>query len=132
MIGQKNVTIGGVDYMLTQFKATQGLVIEMKLIKLLGPAFVELQKMAADGGGEDEVLTLAINKLIEQMDKIDVVSLIKELVMSATRGTVAFNFDQEFAGRYGDMFELVKEVLVFNFADVFSKLGLNSGQMNLA
>ena len=57
--------------------------------------------------------------LIEQFDKVDVVALIKELLSGVTKGTATINFDQEFAGRYGVIFDLVKEVLKFNFADVF-------------
>jgi hypothetical protein len=53
--------------------------------------------------------------------------LIKELLSGVTKGTATINFDQEFAGRYGAIFDLVKEVLKFNFADVFSKLGLGIG-----
>jgi len=127
MINQIDVHVDGVDYKISQFPATKALGIETRLIKLLGPAFMELQSAATDGDGE-KVLTAAINALIEQMDKVDVVSLIKDLVGSnVTKGTSAINFDLEFAGRTGTLFELVKEVLKANFADVFSKLGLNIG-----
>ena len=129
MIQQIDVHIDGTDYKITQFKATQGLAIEVKLVKLLGPAFMELQKVAQEDSenGQEAVLSSAINTLIMQMDKVDVVSLVKELLSGVTKGTAAINFDMEFAGRYGVMIELVKEVLKANFADVFSKLGLGIG-----
>ena len=41
---------------------------------------------------------------------------------------MTINFDQEFAGKTGGIWELVKEVVMFNFGDVFSKLGLQIGQ----
>lgn len=127
MINQIDVHVAGVDYKITQFTATKALTIEAKLIKLLGPAFMELQSAASDNDGE-KVLAAAIAALIEQMDKIDVVQLVKELVgPNVTKGTAAINFDMEFAGNTGALFELVKEVLKANFADVFSKLGLNIG-----
>jgi hypothetical protein len=126
-IQQLDVHIDGVDYKITQFLATKGLGIEVKLMKLLGPSFMELQKASQDENAQEAVLTAAISTLIEQFDKVDVVSLIKELLSGVTKGTATINFDQEFAGRYGAIFDLVKEVLKFNFADVFSKLGLGNG-----
>lgn len=126
-IQQLDVHIDGVDYKITQFLATKGLGIEVKLMKLLGPSFMELQKAAQDENAQEAVLSAAITVLIEQFDKVDVVALIKELLSGVTKGTATINFDQEFAGRYGVIFDLVKEVLKFNFADVFSKLGLGTG-----
>lgn len=123
-IGQTTVHIDGDDYMITHFHTTKGLAIEVKLGKLLGPAWLELQKAAADDNTQEAVLASAIGCLIEQMDKVDVVALIKELVAGVTIGTKSINFDHDFAGRHATLFELVKEVLKFNFADVFSKLGL--------
>jgi len=126
-IQQLDVHIDGVDYKITQFLATKGLGIEVKLMKLLGPSFMELQKASQDENAQEAVLSAAIAVLIEQFDKVDVVALIKELLSGVTKGTATINFDQEFAGRYGVIFDLVKEVLKFNFADVFSKLGLSIG-----
>jgi len=126
-IQQLDVHIDGVDYKITQFLATKGLGIEVKLMKLLGPSFMELQKASQDENAQEAVLSAAIAVLIEQFDKVDVVALIKELLSGVTKGTATINFDQEFAGRYGVIFDLVKEVLKFNFADVFSKLGLGIG-----
>lgn len=124
---QLDVHIDGIDYKITQFLATKGLGIEVKLMKLLGPSFMELQKASQDENAQEAVLSAAITVLIEQFDKVDVVALIKELLSGVTKGTATINFDQEFAGRYGAIFDLVKEVLKFNFADVFSKLGLGIG-----
>lgn len=124
---QLDVHIDGTDYKITQFLATKGLGIEVKLMKLLGPSFMELQKASQDENAQEAVLTAAIGALIEQFDKVDVVSLVKELLSGVTKGTQTLNFDQEFAGRYGVIFDLVKEVLKFNFSDVFSKLGLGIG-----
>ncbi len=126
-IQQLDVHIDGVDYKITQFLATKGLGIEVKLMKLLGPSFMELQKASQDENAQEAVLSAAITVLIEQFDKVDVVALIKELLSGVTKGTATINFDQEFAGRYGVIFDLVKEVLKFNFSDVFSKLGLGIG-----
>ena len=126
-IQQLDVHIDGTDYKITQFLATKGLGIEVKLMKLLGPSFMELQKASQDENAQEAVLSAAITVLIEQFDKVDVVALIKELLSGVTKGTATINFDQEFAGRYGVIFDLVKEVLKFNFADVFSKLGLGIG-----
>ena len=126
MIDQKDVVIGGDTFKITQFGATQALGIEVKLMKLLGPAFLELQKAGQEN--EEAAISAAINILLSGFDKVDVVSLVKELVSRVTKGTVAINFDMEFAGKTGVLIELITEVVKFNFADVFSKLGLSIGQ----
>lgn len=126
-IAQIDVHVDGADYKITQFLATKALGIEVKLMKLLGPSFMELQKAAQDENAQEAVLTAAITTLIEQFDKVDVVALVKELMSGVTKGTAAINFDHEFAGRTGALIDLIKEVLKANFSDVFSKLGLSIG-----
>jgi hypothetical protein len=36
---------------------------------------------------------------------------------------MAINFDMEFAGKYDKLFNLVKEILEFNFGSVFTLFG---------
>lgn len=140
MIEQKNVSIQGNDYMLTQFKASLGLKYMKQLTKLLGPAFIELQKAAdttdikgkgaeaAKAKKEEDAMMQAAMVLIDSMDNVEVESLVQALVMNgATKGTMSINFDMEFAGKYDVLFELIKEIVSFNFGNVFSKLGSGAG-----
>lgn len=142
MIEQKNVSIEGNDYMLTQFKASLGLKLMKQLTKLLGPAFIELQKASdtsdikgknadeAKAKREEQAMMNAALVLIDNMDKVEVEALVITLVtQGATKGTMSINFDLEFAGKYDVLFSLVKEIVSFNFGNVFSKLG--SGGMGM-
>lgn len=113
MIGQKTVTVKGDAYILTHISATKGVRLLKQIVKLVGPA------MATKEG----TLTAALEKLFENLDSVDVEALVKELVNSASKGSVAINFDTEFAGEYDKLFLLVKEVAEFNFGSVFTLLG---------
>ena len=114
-IQQKSVSINGEDFLLTQFPATKGIKILKQLIKLIGPAAAEIFKEGDIGG--------AVGKLVENLDQVDVENLLKEMVATAAKGNVAINFDNEFAGEYAKLLKLVKEIVEFNFGDVFTILG---------
>lgn len=114
-IAQKTVEVAGESYFLTQFPATKGLKILKQLIKLIGPSAAEIFK---DGN-----ISAAVDKLVENLDSVDVETLVKEMVSSVSKGNVAVNFDNEFAGSYAKLLLLVREVVEFNFGDVFTILG---------
>lgn len=113
MIQQKTVTIKGTDYMITHMPAGRGVRVLKQIGKLVGPAFSSLQ-----AGG----MAAAITALFDNIDSVDVESLIKELVSSASKGSTAINYDMEFAGAYDKLFLLVQEVVEFNFGSVFTLL----------
>lgn len=115
MIEQKSVTVNGTDYLLTQLPATKGIRVMKQLIKLVGPAAAEIFKEGDISG--------AVDKLVENMDAVDVEALIKELVATASKGSVAINFDNEFAGEYANLLLLIKSIVEFNFGNVFTMLG---------
>lgn len=112
---QKEVMINGEQYLLTQLPGMTGLKLGKQLIKTLGPAFAVLQ-------GEDASVTQALNILFENLDD-NAEALIIALVSSASKGSVAINFNTEFAGQYDKLFLLVKEIVEFNYGSVFQMLG---------
>lgn len=117
MLNQKTVNIDGEDFQLTTFPASRGLRILKDLTKLIGPSFAEWAK-----GGEDG-MALAVNKLVENLDSVNVENLVKELVSGASKGSMSINFDMEFAGNYNKLFTLVREVIQLNYGSVFTILG---------
>lgn len=114
MIQQKTVTVLGTDYLLTHMPAIRGTRMLKRLIKLVGPAMATFQK--------DQDLGGAMNALFENLDD-NVEALLVELIASASKGSIAISFDNEFAGEYDRLFLLAKEVVEFNFGSVFSLLG---------
>lgn len=122
MLKQKEVEIDGEKYILTQFTAMKGLKYQKKLAKIVLPALAEIVKSSES---EQNVFGKVIEKVWENLDQIDE-ELIKELVVTgATKNNVSINFDFEFAGEYVKLFELVKEILMFNFEKVFQLVGSN-------
>lgn len=113
MIAQKTVNIKGQDYTITHLPASRGVRVLKQIGKLVGPAFTSLQANGTAG---------AIAALFDNIDSVDVETLIKELVASASKGSVAINYDMEFAGAYDKLFLLVQEVVEFNFGSVFTLL----------
>lgn len=114
MIQQKVVTVRDTEYMLTHLPATKGVRILKHLGKLVGPAIGSYQS-----GG----IPAAVEVLFSNIESVDVEALIKELVGSASKGSMAINFDMEFAGQYDKLMLLVQEVVEFNFGSVFTLLG---------
>lgn len=121
MIKQKIIKIDEEEFILNTIPATKGLKLLKQLTKLVGPAFTELMK-----NGENEQVnpvSLAMEKLFDNLDSVDVENLAKELVASASKGSIAINFDTEFSGEYGKLFQLLKEIVEFNFGSVFTLFG---------
>lgn len=115
MIQQKDVTVGSEEYKITQMAATKGLKVLKQLVKLVGPAAAEIFQEGNVGG--------AVDKLVENIDVVDVEALFKELVATVSKQNMAINFDSEFAGNYALLLSLSKEVVEFNFGNVFTLLG---------
>ncbi len=119
---QRTVNVDGTDYMITHFKTSQGLGIKAQLIKIAAPLIA-----SANGDKEQEIniqsMALAITN---SLDRGEIVTLCKELVSCTYKGSQQINFDLEFMGRYDVLFNLVKEVLDFNYSSVFRALGTHT------
>ena len=124
-IKQRTVKIGEDEFLITSLPATKGLKILKQLTKLIGPAFSELIKGEQEGVNP---VSIAMEKLFDHLDSVDVEVLIKEIISSATKGTITINFDAEFSGDYDRLFTLTKEIVEFNFGSVFTLLGLEPNQ----
>lgn len=114
MLGQKSVNVKGDTYLLTHIPASRGFTILKQIGKIAGPALGVYQQEGVAG---------AVSTIFENIDNANVEQLVKELVGSASKGSVAVNFDMEFAGAYDKLFLLVQEVVEFNFGSVFTLLG---------
>ena len=129
MIDQFDVTIDNVDYKITQFAATDGLRIKAELLRLCGDAlsvaFITNEK------GESELnIGAIVASIVENLDKVDVATLLRKLMSRVTKGAYAIDFDQEFAGNYSALYSLVVEVLKVNYGDVLKKLGIGVQAQN--
>lgn len=120
MLNQKTVLIGDTEYLLTQFPATAGIKYQKKLAKILLPALAEIIKAQETEGASP--VGVALSKIAENIDQVEE-ELIKEMIAKgASKGSMSINFDQEFAGNYDNLFELIKAIVEFNFSSLFTKL----------
>ena len=118
---QKQVTIGQDSYLLNQFGAIEGLKYQKALAQVILPAIAEITKSGASS--EEDTLSMGMAKLAENIDKVDEHMIEAMVVRGATKDNIAINFDNEFAGRYMELFLLLKEIVMFNFGSVFTMLG---------
>ena len=93
----KEVEVGGEIYNLKKFKALTGLAV---------------QKEIHEAGlfSEEGINVMALTP--EQIFKI--------ISNGCSKGSIAFDqktFDNHFAGKYMEIYQLVAEILLFNFAD---------------
>jgi len=113
---QSETEINGKSYTLTQFQATTGIKYLKKIQKLFVPVWAEL--VGTGGTVTPEVITLASEKFYD-LDEKD----LQAMVCDSISMTPA-NYELEFAGQYIAIFNLVKEIIMFNYQDVFTQLGL--------
>lgn len=117
---QKTVNINGQEYLLNQFGAIEGLKYQKALAQVLLPAIAEITKNA---DSEASAISIGMTKLAENIDKVDEKMIEAMVIRGATKNNLTINFDNEFAGKYMELFQLVKEIVLFNFGSVFTMLG---------
>lgn len=128
MIEQKRVDINGVEYTLNTIVATKALALQPSIMKLIGRSLVAFfegndgsAKTPADVAKlEGEVMKKIVDTLIEDVEKVNIVDLAKNLIAcGATKGTMSINFDNEFTGNLGTLYKLLFAIIKLNFLDVF-------------
>lgn len=99
--------IGDEIYAINPIMGRKGISIILRLSKILGPLL----------GKED-----GFEKLFSHMDESSVLSLIEELLSYSTKKGKSIDLNMDFSGNYDELFELIIEIIKFNFGDFFSKI----------
>lgn len=128
MIKQERTEINGVEYTINTIVATRALSLQPQLMKLIGRSLVAFFE-GNDGSAktpdaiaklEGEVMKKIVDTLIEDVEKVNIVELAKNLIAcGATKGTMSINFDNEFTGNLGTLYKLLFAIIKLNFLDVF-------------
>ena len=105
--------IGDHVYLITPFTAKKGLTVLKRVLKLIGPALENMSKEDFDVG------TLAAG-VISRFDEEPVEQLIYDLIEGVLVDNHEINFNLHFQANYGDLLQLVSEVLKVNYSSVFS------------
>lgn len=128
----KEKQIQGVTVSVVPFNGRKGLQLQMKLLKVIGPAIKEIVSEVAKKQGTaqgDKVdmdlssILPALEVLFSSMESDEVFNLIVALFAETSiNGTKmdGANFDIQFTGEYGLMYAALFFVLEVNFGNVFS------------
>lgn len=135
MIKQERTEINGVEYTINTIVATRALSLQPQLMKLIGRSLVAFFE-GNDGSAktpdaaaklEGEVMKKIVDTLIEDVEKVNIVDLAKNLIAcGATKGTMSINFDSEFTGNLGTLYKLLFAIIKLNFLDVFTSGGFDT------
>ena len=110
---QKQVTVNGEQYLITQFGAIQGLKLGKDVAKVILPVISKMQ-----GSGEEVSIASVMEVIADNLDDISENTVV-ELTSGITKGGTGINFDNEFAGKYRALFEILWEVVELNYSDLF-------------
>lgn len=117
------VHVGDESYLITAFLTSKGLRIKSKIIKYFGASLTE-----AFSSEEDDTSIIAmIANVFEEITEDQFVELVKEILSGVTKSNMPINFETEFQLNYLNLYKLIKEVIEFNYNDLFSALGINAG-----
>lgn len=118
---QKEVTVGDEKYTITRFSAIKGLKFQKYLLKVFGAAWVEAE------AGERPTIASILAKVIDNVEEIDEMVLAEMVCLSLDMQLQDFDF--KFSGKTVTIFQLLKEIVFFNYEDLFTMLGM--GEMEL-
>ena len=122
----RTTMIGDAEWSLNPFPATKGAGILKRLAKLFGQSFSAILE-SSDEESEGQIgVAKAIGLLSDNLDKDDVVDLIKVMLSSVRKNGQPIHFDNEFGGRYDVMFKVVLWVAQENFGSFFPDQGIRS------
>jgi len=128
----KDVIVGDKEYSIPMFTTSKGLLYLKQLTKVIVPSFVALSEGAEQSVDlqdpnnatlQSDNLLKAANLLVENMDKEDIVELIKNLVKGVRVDNKELNFEMDFAGNYGELLSVLTQVIKYNFSSVFPNGG---------
>lgn len=109
-------TIDGTEYTIYQMNPSQSIRILVKLLKLAGGSLASIQ--GKDGLNEDDIATLVLGGLMNNIDEESALSIIKALASHCYVDTNrALNFETHFQGRLGHLMKLCKECLLVQYRD---------------
>lgn len=135
MIEQKRVEINGIEYTLNTIVATKALALQPSIMKLIGRSLVAFfdgqdgtaKTAEAQAKLEGEVMKKIVDTLIEDVEKVNIVDLAKNLIAyGATKGTMAIQFDNEFSGNLGTLYKLLFAIIKLNYLSVFTSGGFDT------
>ena len=104
------------SFTLTQLNTQSGIKYMKKVQKIVLPVWAEASK--GEGVTMADIIIKASEKL-DELEESDITSLVCESLSITPK-----QFEEKFRGKYFLLLKLLKEIVWFNFEDVFIELGL--------
>lgn len=131
---QTTVVVEGTEYSIQRFKGEQAFAIKFELGKVIVPFIKELQEaQSAEESERPSKILGAVEHIFAHTDYQTALRLLKTLVSQVydVKGKLIVPND-EFAQNTVAWYLLAWEVILFNFSDVFSKLGFSTSLEGLS
>lgn len=119
------------SYVIKPFKGRDSAKILAKLTKYGSKSFGGILRGVATSEDEVDVVSLAVaaslqDAFIDIDDPVFIHFITDEILSNVTKDNVPFDFDKEFVGKgIVRTFDLIKNVISYNYAPVFQELGIN-------
>lgn len=114
-----STTIDGSTWEINPYPATVGAGYLKRLFKVFGQSFSVLVEAGDVEGG----ISKAVEMLVGNLDKDDVIDLVKKMTSGLRKDGSPVNFDSEFARRYHVLFAVVQWIITENFGSFFPNRG---------
>lgn len=124
--------IGGATWELNTLPATKGITALTKLAAIVGSPLGEIGSAGVSSGGDaldlqGEVLGRAIAQITQRLDDPGTIELVNTLVGKVKKNGKDIVFDDEFAGNYSTLVQLLGWAIKVNFSDFFEGSQLLQG-----
>lgn len=126
MLKSEEIVVDDRKYRVSQYTAGTGLKIFTKLAKLIGGPLSMLASKGMDAEVSGDLLGNAVSALTSQLEPDATLALTKEILLNTQISDNDkyrdITFDYDFAGRFGHLSKLLKEILKFQYADFLGEL----------
>lgn len=122
MSSSKVLDIEGKSYKINTLPPSRAIKLLSKITKIVGGP---MALMAGNGGDEskvEELIPQAMSVLVDKLDEDVVLGIVKEMVSCVFVDNKSINFETEFMGKLGVLFDLCREVLEVNYSDFLGKI----------
>lgn len=130
MIESKETVINNKKFLVTQFMARDGLKLQFRLIKQVGPVVASMASFSSSDEDDAQIDVSAIAKALSQtIDEDSCFNLVMDLLKNVkykNQDLREIDFDIAFAGDYKALFELIYFIIDFNYGNFFGVGGIGS------
>lgn len=123
LTGAVQEEINGKLYSIKLLEGSPGIILGERLIQAAGPAIgVALDRHNNDGFvavGEDTIFTDIAIAISQQITKLGLLDVIKQLLKDATCNGQLINFETHFRGNFGELLAVIEYALKVNFSGFF-------------